>query len=135
MKTTIARPDSFSATQGSRMSCGPMSELAGDVTEDAFLGGRLRLRQPRSGHRAGHDAMLLAAATLARSGDRVVDFGAGVGAAGLAVATRVAGIELVLVEIDSRLAALARGNAAANAIAADVVVLDVTSAADVFAAA
>ena len=74
--------------------------------------------------------MLLAAATLARSGDRVVDFGAGVGAAGLAVARRVAGIELVLVEIDSALAGLARGNAASNAIAADVVVLDVTSAAD-----
>ena len=73
--------------------------------------------------------MLLAAATSARSGDRVVDFGAGVGAAGLAVAKRVAGIELVLIEIDQALAALARANAAQNAIAADVIVLDVTSAA------
>ena len=106
-----------------------------EFTEDAFLGGRLRLRQPRSGHRAGHDAMLLAAATPARSGDRVVDLGAGVGAAGLAVAKRAAGIELVLVEIDEGLAALARGNATANAIAADVIMLDVTSAAEVFAAA
>ena len=106
-----------------------------EFTEDAFLGGRLRLRQPKSGHRAGHDAMLLAAATPARSGDRVVDLGAGVGAAGLAVAKRVAGIELVLVEIDEGLAALARGNATANAIAADVIMLDVTSAAEVFAAA
>ncbi len=106
-----------------------------EFTEDAFLGGRLRLRQPKSGHRAGHDAMLLAAATPARSGDRVVDLGAGVGAAGLAVAKRVADIELVLVEIDEGLAALARGNAAANAIAADVIMLDVTSAAEVFAAA
>ncbi len=105
-----------------------------EFTEDAFLGGRLRLRQPKSGHRAGHDATLLAAATPARSGDRVVDLGAGVGAAGLAVAKRVAGIELVLVEIDEGLAALARGNAAANAIAADVIMLDVTSAAEVFAA-
>jgi tRNA1(Val) A37 N6-methylase TrmN6 len=107
----------------------------GEFTEDAFLGGRLLLRQPKSGHRAGHDAMLLAAATPARSGDRVVDLGAGVGAAGLAVARRVAGIELVLVEIDAGLAELARGNAAANAVPADVIVLDVTSAADVFAAA
>ena len=114
--------------------CGPMTD-PGEFTEDAFLGGRLRLRQPRSGHRAGHDAMLLAAATPARSGDRVVDLGAGVGAAGLAVARRVAGIELVLVEIDAGLAELARGNAAANAVPADVIVLDVTSAADVFAAA
>ena len=111
-----------------------MTDPAGEVTEDAFLGGRLRLRQPKSGHRAGHDAMLLAAATSARSGDRVVDFGAGIGAAGLAVARRVAGIELVLVEIDEALAELARGNAASNAIPADVIVLDITSAADAFAA-
>ncbi len=111
-----------------------MTDPAGEFTEDAFLGGRLRLRQPKSGHRAGHDAMLLAAATSARSGDRVVDFGAGIGAAGLAVARRVAGIELVLVEIDEVLAELARGNAASNAIPADVIVLDVTSAADAFAA-
>jgi tRNA1(Val) A37 N6-methylase TrmN6 len=106
----------------------------GEFTEDAFLGGQLRLRQPKSGHRAGHDAMLLAAATSARSGDRVVDFGAGVGAAGLAVAKRVAGIELVLVEIDEALAGLARGNADSNAIAADVIVLDVASTAGAFAA-
>jgi tRNA1(Val) A37 N6-methylase TrmN6 len=112
-----------------------MSEAATEVTEDAFLGGRLRLRQLKSGHRAGHDAMLLAAATPATPGNRVVDFGAGVGAAGLAVARRVATIDLVLVEIDAALAALARANAAANAIAADVVVLDIEASADSFAAA
>jgi tRNA1(Val) A37 N6-methylase TrmN6 len=106
----------------------------GEFTEDAFLGGQLRLRQPKLGHRAGHDAMLLAAATTARSGDRVVDLGAGVGAAGLAVATRVAGVKLLLVEIDLGLAEFARANAASNAIAADVIVLDVTSAAAAFAA-
>jgi tRNA1(Val) A37 N6-methylase TrmN6 len=112
-----------------------IGQVIGQVTEDAFLGGRLRLRQPKSGHRAGHDAMLLAAATPARPSQRVIDFGAGVGAAGLAVARRVGEIELVLVEIDAGLADLARGNAVANAIAAEVVVLDVTSAAEAFAAA
>ena len=86
-----------SLTPGSPTNCGQMSELTHELTEDAFLGGRLRLRQPKSGHRAGHDAMLLAAATSARSGDRVVDFGAGVGAAGLALAKRVTGIKIVLV--------------------------------------
>ena len=105
------------------------------ITEDAFLGGQLRLRQPKSGHRAGHDAMLLAAATPACPGDRVVDFGAGVGAAGLAVAKRVAGIALVLVEIDNGLAELARVNASANTIAAETLVLDVMSSAENFAAA
>jgi tRNA1(Val) A37 N6-methylase TrmN6 len=112
-----------------------MTERSGETTEDAFLGGQLRLRQPKSGHRAGHDAMLLAAATPARPGDRVVDFGSGVGAAGLALARRVPSIELLLIEIDPALAELARGNAALNAIAAGIVVLDVTSASEKFAAA
>src|SRR5580765_4910590 len=117
------------------MNCGTMTDASLECTEDAFLGGRLRLRQPKSGHRAGHDAMLLAAATSARPGGRVVDFGAGVGAAGLALARRVAGIDLALVEIDATLADLARHNAAANAIAADVIVLDVEQGAEAFAAA
>jgi tRNA1(Val) A37 N6-methylase TrmN6 len=112
-----------------------MTEPSGAFTEDAFLGGQLRLRQPKSGHRAGHDAMLLAAATAARPGDRVADFGAGVGAAGLAVARRVAGVSIVLVEIDEALAALARHNAASNAIEADVVAMDIAAGAEAFAAA
>src|SRR3954464_10694387 len=124
-----------SPTPGSPTNCGPMTDPQPETTEDAFLGGALRLRQPKSGHRAGHDAMLLAAATSARPGDRVVDFGAGVGAAGLALAKRVSGIRIVLLEIDQALAALARGNAASNRIAAEVVALDVASGADAFAAA
>ena len=112
-----------------------MSELLADLTEDAFLGDKLRLRQPRSGHRSGHDAILLAAATTVRAGERVVEFGAGIGAAGLALARRVAGIDLVLIEIDPQLARLARDNASANGIAANVIALDVTSAAEAFTAA
>lgn len=112
-----------------------MSEAKTDITEDGFLGGRLRLRQPASGHRAGHDAILLAAATAARPGQRIVDFGAGVGAAGLAVARRVAGIEPVLVEIDPALSALASANAASNGIHAGVVTLDLGANAAAFAAA
>ena len=40
------------------------AESAG-VSEDAVLGGSLVLRQPLRGHRVGHDAILLAAATAA----------------------------------------------------------------------
>ena len=111
------------------------ASFADEFTEDGFLGGQLRLRQLKSGHRAGHDAVLLAASTPARSGDRVADFGAGVGAAGLSVARRVAGIKLLLVEIAPQLAELARANASANGIAAETIVLDVTGGADTFAAA
>jgi len=107
------------------------------TSEDAVLGGRLLLRQPRQGHRVGHDAFLLAAACSARPGDHVVDLGAGVGAAGLAVARRIEDVTVTLVEIDSGLAALARENAARNALAkrARAVCLDVTASAAAFAAA
>lgn len=110
---------------------------APETTDDAVLGGRLRLRQQRRGHRIGHDAILLAAATEARAGDHVVDFGAGVGAAGLALLTRVAGTSVTLVEIDAALAALATENIERNGhgARARVAELDVTSASDAFAAA
>lgn len=109
-----------------------MSERPAETTEDAFLGGRLRLRQPKSGHRAGHDAVLLAAATAARPGQTVVDFGSGVGAAGLALSRRVTGISLWLVEIDRHLADLARENAEANGLPAHVRELDVAASAEAF---
>src|SRR6476619_3278491 len=125
MRTTIARLASCWPRRAWLMNCAPMTDPVLELTEDAFLGGQLRLRQLKSGHRAGHDAVLLAAATAARPGDRVADLGAGVGVAGLAVARRVTGIDLVLVEIDATLVGLARANATSNAIAADVIVLDV----------
>lgn len=85
-----------------------------EISEDAVLGGRLRLRQPLRGHRVGHDAILLAAFTDARAGERAVDFGAGVGGAGLALARRVAGLSVTLVEIDPDLTVLAAQNAELN---------------------
>jgi tRNA1(Val) A37 N6-methylase TrmN6 len=108
-----------------------------DLSEDAVLGGRLRLRQFKHGHRVGHDAILLAAACPGRAGERAADLGAGVGAAGLALAVRVAGINVTLVELDARLAALARENAHLNELDARVTVanLDVTAAARAYAAA
>jgi tRNA1(Val) A37 N6-methylase TrmN6 len=106
------------------------------VTDDAVLGGRLVLRQPSRGHRFGHDAILLAAATPAKAGEHAVDLGAGVGAAGLALASRVAGLTVTLVEIDPALAALAGENISRNGFADRVraVALDVTAGARGFAA-
>jgi len=110
---------------------------ADGVTEDAVLGGRLRLRQPRRGHRVGHDAMLLAAACPARTGDKAVDLGAGVGAAGLALAARVSDTMVTLVEVDPQLAALADENARLNRMAGRVraVALDAAAPARAFSAA
>jgi len=91
-----------------------------ETSDDAVLGGRLTLRQPLAGHRVGHDAILLAAATGGRAGERAVDLGAGIGAAGLALAARVPGLKVTLVEIDPALSRLAAGNAARNSLAGRV---------------
>jgi tRNA1(Val) A37 N6-methylase TrmN6 len=109
--------------------------IAHDVTEDTVLDGRLRLRQPSRGHRVGHDAILLAAAVPARAGEVVVDLGAGVGAAGLALAARVGGVKLILVELAPELATLAAENARLNGLSAQVATLDVTAPARAFVAA
>jgi tRNA1(Val) A37 N6-methylase TrmN6 len=108
-----------------------------DVTDDSVLSGRLRLLQPRRGHRFGHDAILLAAATPACDRDRVAELGAGVGAAGLALARRVSGVRVTLVEIDRGLAALAVENAKRNCLAdrVDTIVLDVAANPEEFAPA
>src|SRR5580704_12010941 len=130
--------------RGSATSCAPMhaepgmiAEGLGALTEDTVLGGALRLRQPRQGHRVGHDAVLLAAACPAQAGEHVVDLGAGVGAAGLALAARAADIAVTLVEIDPGLAALAGENAELNGWAARVrsLTLDAAAPARAFAAA
>lgn len=112
-----------------------MNERA-NITDDAVLDGRLRLYQPKRGHRFGHDAILLAAATPARPGDMIAELGAGVGAASLALLARVPGIKVTLVEIDPALAALASENVERNNFAdtARIVALDVESPEPFFSA-
>jgi tRNA1(Val) A37 N6-methylase TrmN6 len=96
---------------------------AGEWTEDRLLGGRVALRQPARGLRAGLDAVLLAAGIPARPGERVLEAGCGSGAAFLCLAARVPGLRILAVERDPELAALARANAAANGLAGQVEVL------------
>lgn len=68
---------------------------------DAFHRGRFVLVQPKHGHRAGLDAMLLAASAPEGFSGRLADLGAGAGAAGLAVAARCEQANIVLVERDA----------------------------------
>ena len=98
-----------------------------DLTEDAFLGGRLRLRQPRKGFRSGMDAMLLAASIPARPGESALELGCGAGAAILALGARVPGLALSGLELQPPYAALARANAALNALPLEVLEGDVAA--------
>jgi len=81
---------------------------------DAMLGGRLRLRQPLRGYRAGLDAALLAAAVELAPGERALEAGCGAGAALLQVAARCPDGALTGVERDADALALARDNIVAN---------------------
>lgn len=84
-----------------------------DQTIDAFHRGKFFLVQPATtGHRAGMDAMMLAAAVPGAFAGRLADFGAGAGAAGLAVASRCPSATVVLVERAPEMAAFARASAA-----------------------
>ncbi len=89
---------------------------AADLTEDAFLGGRVRLRQPVGGPRAGIDPVLLAAAVPARLGQRILDVGTGSGVAACCLAGRVAGVHITGLELLPEMAALARANATLNGL-------------------
>jgi tRNA1(Val) A37 N6-methylase TrmN6 len=79
------------------------------ATADAFLGGRVEAIQPAAGHhRAGLEAVLLAASVPEGTNGTVVDLGAGAGVAGLCVAARCPEASVVLVERDTTLANCAR---------------------------
>ena len=77
-------------------------------TVDAFHRGNFWLVQPKgSGHRAGVDAMILAASLPSDFSGAVADFGAGAGAAGLAVVSRCAAATVTLVEQSPEMAGFA----------------------------
>jgi len=85
-------------------------------TEDALLGGRVRVLQPKRGYRVAIDAVLLAAAIDAAPGERILDLGAGVGAVGLCLAARIPGCTVVGIELQPALAQLAERNAILNGV-------------------
>jgi tRNA1(Val) A37 N6-methylase TrmN6 len=95
----------------------PALAPAGAATVDDFLGGRISVVQPQAGHRAGSDAVWLAAAVPALAGEHVLDAGAGVGVAGLCLLARLTEVRVTAVEIDAGLCVLAATNAARNAVA------------------
>ncbi|MFO1147739.1 MAG: methyltransferase [Alsobacter sp.] len=81
-----------------------------------LFAGRVRLLQPRTGHRAGTDAVLLAAAAPLADVSTAVDLGAGVGAVGLCYAADNRTAQVRLLELDPDAAGFARENIALNAL-------------------
>lgn len=97
------------------------------LTCDGFLGGRLRILQPRDGYRAAIDPVLLAASVPARADESVLELGCGAGVASLCLGARVAELRLAGVERQAAYADLARRNAAANGISLTVTEADIAA--------
>ena len=87
-----------------------------DFTKDSFLGGGIKIWQPKKGYRAGIDPILLAASVNISEGQKVLDLGCGVGTASLAIAYRVKDVELYGIEIQKVFADLANLNSDENGI-------------------
>ncbi len=94
-----------------------MATIGGlQTSEDAFLGGSVIVHQPIKGHRAGIDAVLLAASLALEPSERVnvLDVGCGSGIVGFCAACRLTGAQVVGLDKEPELVALARQNAALN---------------------
>lgn len=109
------------------MTAAPPPSDTDELVENALLGGRVRLRQPAKGYRAGMDAALLAAAVAADPGQRVLEAGCGAGAVLMQVAARRPGVSLTGLERDPAMAALARENALLNGADARIIAGDVAA--------
>ena len=88
--------------------------MAEQLTDDRLLGGRVRFSQPAHGYRVAVDPVLLAAAVPARPGERVLDAGAGTGAASLCLAARAPDCRIVGLELQRPLQRIASHNVAQN---------------------
>ena len=97
---------------------------ASEVVENALLGGRVRLRQPARGYRAGMDAALLAAAVAPKPGERLFEAGCGAGGVLMQIAARHEAASLTGLERDSTAVGLARENAGLNGFGDRTTIID-----------
>lgn len=103
-------------------SCG--MPVFSDLSEDAILGGRVKLLQPRDGFRAALDPVLLAAFIPARRGEAVLELGCGSGAVFLCLNARVPGLHITALDREPALVDLAQRNAGLNLLPAEIFAAD-----------
>ncbi len=95
------------------------------LSQDAFLGGKLKIWQPRQGYRAATDPVFLAASCPIKPGETLLDLGCGAGVAALSALARIPQAKAIGVELQPAYADLARRNAAQNALPLEVLTSDI----------
>lgn len=88
-----------------------------ELTQDAFLGDKIMVHQPKSGFRAGIDSVMLAASVPAQPGDLVFEAGVGPGVAAMCLLARTQNTTVMGLEINPDMVDLARVNAVRNDLA------------------
>ena len=101
----------------------PADAVPPSLTEDGFLGGRVKVLQPQKGYRAGIDAVFLAASIPIKPGQTALEAGYGVGVVSLCVAARVAGVHITGVEIASRYSILGEENIKRNDLVGNIQII------------
>ncbi len=95
----------------------------GGTSCDAFLGGKVKIKQPLKGFRAGSDAVFLAASVYGfKNGYEILEVGSGVGTASLCLAHRLRGTDFKInytgIDVQTDLIELAMENAEMNGLSA-----------------
>lgn len=100
------------------------SGIASTITEDAFLGGALRLCQPAKGYRITSDSVLLAALVPLGLHMKILELGTGYGQVALCLIAREPSVHVTGIELMPQAAELARHNAKLNGMAAAFTVIE-----------
>jgi len=114
--------DFLPGTEAENMRCEPRYDHR-QGTMDAFFGGRLRVRQQRSGYRFSIDAVLLAHHVAPAPRDRILDLGTGCGIIPLILGYRHPGVRIYGVEVQPELAELAARNVSENRMQSRITIL------------
>jgi tRNA1(Val) A37 N6-methylase TrmN6 len=101
----------------------PHAAVPSTLSEDGFLGGRLRILQPEKGFRAGIDSVFLAASVPCEAGETVFEAGMGAGVTALCLLARTPGVHVTGFEVGTRYALLCTENAKRNGFEPNIKVI------------
>ena len=81
-----------------------------DITQNDFLGGKIKLLQYQTGYRATSDSVLVSAIVQAKSGETILDVGTGTGIILFCLGSRISNLQMTGVDVQNELLALAQQN-------------------------